>query len=59
MIVEEFQDPAEEEDWRRLTLEQFLAGYAEGDTIYDQATTVPASAGYKMKQHRNPVDEGG
>jgi hypothetical protein len=32
-------EPTEEEDWKRLTMEQFLAGYAEGDAIYDQLST--------------------
>jgi hypothetical protein len=25
----------EDADWQRLTLEQFLQGYCEGDAIYD------------------------
>ena len=29
-------DSAEDEDWSRMTAEQFLKGYAEGDTIYDK-----------------------
>jgi hypothetical protein len=31
-------DP-EESDWRRLTAEQFLAGYGPGDEIYDRLPT--------------------
>jgi hypothetical protein len=30
------QETTEEEDWRRLTYEQFLKGYAEEDAIYDE-----------------------
>jgi hypothetical protein len=29
-------DPTEEQEWRRLGLEQFLKGYADSDAIYDQ-----------------------
>jgi hypothetical protein len=29
-------DQAEDADWRRLTLEQFLEGYGPGDAIYDE-----------------------
>jgi hypothetical protein len=32
-------EPTEEEEWRRLTTEQFLQGYAESDAIYDQLPT--------------------
>jgi hypothetical protein len=28
----------EEEDWRRLTVEQFFKGYAVDDDIYDRST---------------------
>ena len=28
-------DDQEDEDWNRLTAEQFLAGYSSGDGIYD------------------------
>ena len=28
-------EDAEDEDWQRLTSEQLLSGYAEGDSIYD------------------------
>mgnify|MGYP001077532762 CR=1 FL=1 len=28
-------DSSEDDDWRRLTEQQFLAGYGEGDSIYD------------------------
>ena len=27
-------DSSEEEDWKRLTAERFLAGYSQGDDIY-------------------------
>jgi hypothetical protein len=29
-------EPRDEQDWARLTAQQFLAGYAEGDNVYDQ-----------------------
>ncbi len=29
-------DADESADWRRLTAEEFLKGYAEGDSIYDR-----------------------
>lgn len=29
-------DSSEDADWERLTAEQFLKGYADGDAIYDQ-----------------------
>jgi hypothetical protein len=29
-------DAAEEHDWSRMTAEQFLAGYADSDAIYDE-----------------------
>lgn len=29
-------DDADEKDWAVLTAEQFLAGYVEGDAIYDE-----------------------
>ena len=29
-------DSAEDADWARLTAEQFLKGYAEGDAAYDK-----------------------
>ena len=28
-------EPSEDEAWRALTVERFLAGYAESDAIYD------------------------
>lgn len=30
-------EASEDEDWERLTAEEFLSGYAEGDAIYDNA----------------------
>ncbi len=35
-VIVVLHDPTEEEDWRRLALEQFFKGYAEGDAIYDE-----------------------
>lgn len=32
-------ESGEEEDWRRLTTEQFFQGYSAGDAIYDQLPT--------------------
>jgi hypothetical protein len=32
-------DGIEDEDWKRLTLEQFLKGYADEDAVYDQLST--------------------
>ena len=29
-------ESAEEEEWERLTAEEFLKGYGEGDSVYDQ-----------------------
>jgi hypothetical protein len=29
-------DSSEDEDWQRLGATEFLAGYSEGDSIYDQ-----------------------
>ena len=29
-------DSSEESDWKHLTAEQFLKGYAESDSIYDK-----------------------
>ena len=29
-------EPEEDEDWRKLSLQQFLRGYAEEDAIYDE-----------------------
>jgi hypothetical protein len=29
-------EPTEDRAWARLTAEQFLQGYAEGDAIYDE-----------------------
>lgn len=29
-------DSSEDADWKRLTTEQFLKGYADSDAIYDQ-----------------------
>ena len=39
-VIVLYPDPSEsgdtgDNDWRRLTLEQFLQGYGEGDTIYN------------------------
>ena len=31
-----FPDDSEEQDWSRLTREQFLKGYSDGDAIYDR-----------------------
>ncbi len=28
-------DSSEDEDWKRLTADRFLAGYSQGDDIYD------------------------
>ena len=36
MLVPESDDDA---DWKRLTTDQFLRGYAEGDAIYDNVST--------------------
>ncbi len=30
---------SEEKEWAALTREQFLSGYADGDSIYDQLST--------------------
>jgi hypothetical protein len=32
-------DTSEDEDWRRLTSEQFFKGYAEGDAIYGELSS--------------------
>jgi len=29
-------EPTEDEDWRRMTMERFFAGYSESDAIYDE-----------------------
>jgi hypothetical protein len=29
----------DDRDWQRLTTEQFVTGYADGDAIYDQLST--------------------
>jgi len=34
-VIVLFPDVAEDREWQRLTYEQFLAGYGEGDHIYD------------------------
>jgi hypothetical protein len=34
--MSEIEDNFDDEDWARLTLDQFLAGYAESDAIYDE-----------------------
>jgi hypothetical protein len=31
-----YDQSAEEADWRRLTMEQFLKGYSEDDAVYDE-----------------------
>lgn len=36
VLVSEPSDVHEPADWSRLTAEQFLAGYAEADAIYDK-----------------------
>ena len=33
--MSEVAEDSDGEDWARLTLDQFLAGYAESDAIYD------------------------
>jgi bifunctional DNA-binding transcriptional regulator/antitoxin component of YhaV-PrlF toxin-antitoxin module len=33
-----FVDDQDEAGWKRLTAEQFLAGYAEADSIYDEVS---------------------
>ena len=35
ILVPEEADSSEEEDWRRLTTEQFFAQFAETDSVYD------------------------
>jgi len=35
ILVNEPMDSDEQPAWSRLTAEQFLAGYSEGDAIYD------------------------
>jgi hypothetical protein len=35
VLVNELSDIQEDEDWSRLTAEQFLAGYSDADSIYD------------------------
>lgn len=35
LLIEGSEDAAEENAWSRLSAEQFLAGYAEEDAIYD------------------------
>jgi hypothetical protein len=30
-------DSSEDDDWKRLTADRFLAGYSQGDDIYDNA----------------------
>ena len=35
VLISEPADVAEQADWSRLTAEQFLAGYSEADSIYD------------------------
>jgi hypothetical protein len=29
-------DDTDDADWNRLTMDQFLSGYSEGDSIYDK-----------------------
>ncbi len=36
VLINEPGDVSEQEDWARLTVEQFFAGYSEADAIYDQ-----------------------
>jgi hypothetical protein len=36
VLVEETPEADESQDWARLTSDQFLAGYAEADEIYDR-----------------------
>ena len=36
ILVPEATDSEEEGGWSRLTAEQFLAGYSEGDSVYDR-----------------------
>ena len=35
-LVSEPGDPEEEAEWLRMTAERFLAGYSNGDAIYDE-----------------------
>ena len=37
ILVPEQTDRDEIEEWSNLTVEQFLAGYSESDSIYDKA----------------------
>jgi hypothetical protein len=62
MIVDEFGEPTEEEDWRRLTREQFLAGYAEDASYREFAGTLrddPLLDAWRaaMEAYRQRVDE--
>jgi hypothetical protein len=34
-VVLVFGDSSEDADWKRLTADRFLAGYSQGDNIYD------------------------
>jgi hypothetical protein len=36
VLVSEPEDAEEQSSWSRLTAEQFLAGYAPADTVYDK-----------------------
>jgi len=36
VIIMVAENEEEERDWKRMAAEQFLAGYAPGDAIYDQ-----------------------
>jgi hypothetical protein len=34
-VIVLFPETSGEEDWRRLTEQQFLSGYGDGDSVYD------------------------
>ncbi len=36
VLVSEIEDTNEETEWNRLTTEQFFAGYADKDELYDR-----------------------
>jgi hypothetical protein len=40
-VVPVLGDSSDDEDWKRLTADRFLAGYSQGDDIYDTSTQVP------------------
>jgi hypothetical protein len=45
VLIPELSETGDERDWQRLTQEQFLRGYAEGDAIYDALTTYDSPSG--------------